>query len=72
MEKGSVTMYGVGRRPGWGRPGFGFGGGWGRPGFGGFGVPFAIGALTGAALSPGYRPYPYPYYAPYPYYPYYY
>lgn len=54
-------MYGRGRpfRPGRGR-GFGFGGGW-------F-LPFTVGALTGAALTP-YRPY-YPYYPPYPPYPY--
>jgi hypothetical protein len=80
--KGEINMFGGGRafRPGIGggfRPGFrpGFGGGFG----GGFGrrnnffLPFTLGAVTGAALTPGYRPYPYYPYYPYPYpYPYYY
>lgn len=47
-----------GRVGGFGRPGFGF-----RPGFRsfgfGFGAPFLLGGITGAALA---RPYPYPYY----------
>jgi hypothetical protein len=56
-------------RPGYGRPGFGFG----RPG--GFGVGFLGGLATGALLTPGigfgYLPYPYYSYYGYPYYPYY-
>ena len=63
-------------RPGFGRPGFGFG----RPGFGnpglGLGLGFVGGLATGALLTPGpgfgyYPPYPYyPPYQPYPYQPY--
>ena len=56
-------MFGIGRRP----FRYPYRGGFG---FGGFGLPFALGALTGAAFGPTfYRPYPY--YQPYPYYPYY-
>lgn len=49
-----------------------FGFGFGRPFFRpfrrfGFGLPFALGALTGAFLTPPFfRPFPY-YYQPYPF-----
>ena len=51
--------------------GGGFGGGWGfrpwgRPwGFGGFGVPFLLGTVTGAALTPNTFGYPNQFYYPY-------
>ena len=39
---------------------------------GGFLAPFLLGGVTGALLTPAFRPYPYyqpyPYYRPYPYY----
>ncbi|HHT38242.1 MAG TPA: hypothetical protein GXZ95_02365 [Mollicutes bacterium] len=55
-------MYGRGRP--FFRPSRRFGFGFGRQNF--F-VPFTLGALTGAALTPPFRPfYPYAYY-PYPY-----
>ena len=60
-------MFGAGRpfRPGR-RPGYGF-----RRN--NFFLPFTLGALTGAILTPPYRPYYYPYQPYYPYqYPYYY
>ncbi len=39
-----------------------------RFGFGGFGLPFALGALTGAFFSPPYFYSPFPFYSPYGYY----
>jgi len=68
--KGEIQMFGAGRpfRPGR-RSGFGY-----RRG-GNFFLPFTLGALTGAVLTPPYRPYynQYQPYYPYPYpYPYYY
>lgn len=49
---------------------FGRFGRFGGIGFGGFGVPFILGAATGAAIARPYSYYPYPYNPYYP--PYYY